>query len=838
MTNAPMALVSALFAASPAATGVLVHEQTPISIVQFVPADGGPPVRIAPETGHGYGRRGGQVDIFGVHPASGTVLLLWTPQDTLFRDLFAVHADGRDADAPRLLVPGVNIYAKLAFSPDGRSVLTATREAIVRVDVDGGPVSVLSRLPAPVRPSGRREDAPLVSLAWTPAGAMVELRALGRAPESRLIPWDSAAVAFDALPAPPISAPPDATAGKRRFVAGSTTLVLEGPWEAHTVHRLRADGALGPALGPPLNGEVVSAPDVGRIVARRGDALVSFALHDDRMDDERVLIPAVSRYGLFRVVPGAVPRAVAHPRGDGALVSVPVTGGPPSRLAVEFEEETARVVAGGFAVSARETRSALHAAIGAGPAQRVQAAAEGSVMVDDWSPDHLHYVWATHARRDAEAARLFGFTVGDAAVRTLATGAAHPAGFAAGWLLVDRSPSVPPEMVRLDEEAPVARPTGLAAGFVVLRGRAEPPGWVALSRSGELWAVPVDARGPGPAKRVAEGLVPGFGFELAGDRAVALRADPDGRRRIVAVTTAGRKAGRETTLYGPASGNEFALSGEPADGQMLVFVPARTPPAVREAMVLELGVEPRLRPLPEGFWPIMDPGAWTLSSDAGGQRLLARNAAYDLYSLTWGHSPRRLLPAGPHVVVFPPPFSGEAVHAVSPVAWPAISPTGKSLVARGTELWRLGGPSEQAPVRVGEAPQTEVELFGSATWAWSPDGRWAASAAQNRVSFLGQDAAAAVDVALDADVSEAWVAAWRLAPAAALVVAVAPNETRLVAVPPPGAGEPVTLIASPDGVPRVADVFGPGYPWRGRRAPTMRSRVGLEWFEMAPWPRE
>jgi hypothetical protein len=81
-------------------------------------------------------------------------------------------------------------------------------------------------------------------------------------------------------------------------------------------------------------------------------------------------------------------------------------------------------------------------------------------------------------------------------------------------------------------------------------------------------------------------------------------------------------------------------------------------------------------------------------------------------------------------------------------------------------------------------------------------------------------------VALDEEISEARVVGWRLTPAAALVVAVASSETRLIAVPPPGAGTPVVLLASSDGVPRVAGVFGPGNPWLGRRA---RSRSYFSW---------
>jgi len=817
-------LAGTLAAVSPSATGVLVQVETPVSIVQFVPADGGPPVRIAPETGRGYGRRGGRVDIFDVHPATGTVLLTWTAQETLFRDLFAVRADGRDAAAPRLLVSGVSIYATPAFSPDGRHVVIATREAIVRVAVDGGPPSVLSRLPAPVNSSESLLEAPPLTLTWTLGGAEVELPAFrGRPPGKRLVPWDSAAVALDALPTTPSPAPQDTRGGTHRFVPGSTTLAFDGPWEAKTIHPLRLDGSLGPALGPALAGQVVSAPEVGRVVVHRDGAVVSFVVEDDELGDERVLIPAASRDSSFFVVPGESPRVVAHRLGDGALVSVPVTGGPTQRLAADFDPASARMVSGGFVVARQETRSELNVANGAEPARPV---AKGSVTIDDWTPDHRQYVWATSGDADAGSARLVGLTAGGHAPRTLAAGLAAPAGFAAGWLLVDRSPSAPPEMVRLDADSPDARPTGLGSGFVVLRGRADPPGWVAMSRTGELWAVPVAARGPGPAKRVTQGLEPSFGFELAGDCAVALRTDSDGRMRVVAVPTAERNAGAESTLFGPASGAGFSLYGEPADGQMLLTVPSRKPPAVSEAMVLMLGAEPRVQPLPDGLLPHMDPGASTLASDAGGQRLLARSAVGDLYALTWGQRPRRLLPASPRGVVSPPPSSDEDVMAPVPVAWPAIGPTGQSLIARGTELWQVDVSSDRAPVRIGGTPPASGESNGAAVWAWSPDGQWVAGAARNRVSFLGRGGRDVVDVALDAEISEARVVGWRLTPAAALVVAVASSETRLIAVPPPGGGTPVVLLASSDGVPRVAGVFGPGNPWLGRRA---RSRSYFSW---------
>ena len=820
-------------------SGALVLESSTQSDVRFFPVDGGPPIRIAPDGGAGYGRRQGSAHILTVDPSTGGVLLGWRSYrgSAETTDLFYVNADGRHAERPKHLLDDLAPVGRPVFSPDGRFVLAATSREVVEFDIDHGTSVVRGRIPAPLP---ERQLPTFLELDWSTATPAIELAETGAGLRWRALDRTLANVAL--LDQPPIPKPTVVPGVPRwRAIPGTLDLVTDTEAEPRTIHHRFADGTIGLRVGileqkSPIRG-VTPVPGSNTLTWYRGRTLLARDYGRDTGSPERTLLVDVGDAMTRTVTAGPRPCVILGRTPPLSLLAVPVDGGPPIDLPAQASDGVGFGVAGGFVLYAARTRHRLLVSSERGPARPVSPPLPGGVLFDAWSPDRAHYVWQTTSN-DPNGNDVWSYAVGAQEARQLATGGAGIGGFAGDWLLIDRSPETAPDMVRLDQGGGSLRPSKLPAGIVSMAGRASPPAWLGLSKGGDLWMAAVDAAGPSDAVRLATGLDPFLPLAIWGTRAIVRRASEAGGG-LVSVETEGPETGGLTPLPPELVGADVTRYGEPVGRRLFVRAqhPDRVPPVEWLAIPLDGRGSAALSELgvPEADFLTERDAITPATNEAGDAGLLSD--ATGVWLWREGRSAVRLaanLP-GPS----PDPMSPERPDTRQPrvLGWPSLGPTGLALLVRGPEMLladtRLPNPTLRAVTIPSDAPRGLLE---QGHYMWVPDGGTLAGTDGRTMALIDAETATIRLLPLGADVVAAYVQG--AAPDGdAFVVWVATRyESRLLSVPVRGSGPVHVLVASADRSLTLVDFFGRGSDWTRRRAPTLRSGVGLTWYSTR-WAR-
>ena len=814
-------------------SGALLVESTTQSDVLFVPVDGGPPVRIAPEGGAGYGRRQGSAHVLAVHPKTGGVLLGWTPSRVSggSDDLFYVNADGRFADRPIHLLDGLASVGPPVFSPDGRVVLAATEREIVEFDLEHSTSVVLGRIPAPP-PEGRLPK--FMALDWSTATPAVQVAEAGIGLRWRLIDRASHGVALlDQRPVPKPSVVP----GVPRWQAIPDTLDLVRDTDAspRTIHRRFPDGTVGRAVGvleaqSPIRG-VVAVPGSNTLTWYRGRSLLARDYGLDTSSSERVLVADVGDALTHTVTAGPRACVILDRKPPLSRLAIPVDGSPPVDLASTAIAGVGLGVADGLVVYRSRGLHRYLVSTEGGPPHPVTPPLPGGALFDAWSPARDHYVWQTTSN-DPDGNDLWTYPVGAPEARRLATGGAGIGGFAGEWLLVDRSPDTAPDMVRLDLGEGSLRPSGLPAGLISMAGRASPPAWLGLSNTGELWQATVEAGATSNAVRLATGLDSSMPLAVRGTRAIVRQPAAAGGR-LVAVETAGPDRGRITLLTPPLADSDLTRYGEPISGRLFVReqVVNRAPPVRWLAVPLDGSAAEKLPDLasPGSAFLVEADMNTPATNEAGDAALLIDDTGVWLWRE--GHPAARLAAVLPGPS--PDPMLWDRPDTRQPVVlgWPMLGPTAFVLLRRGPELLLADTRPSTPTLRAIALPApVPTGLISRGRFLWAPDGRTLAGADGETLAIIDVEDAMLRLVSLGPEVAEAQVLGCQPDGAAVVVWVATRAEARLISVPTRGPGNPRVLAASTDKSIGLVDFFGPGADWTRRRAPTLRNGVGLTWF--------
>lgn len=816
--------------------GALVLESSTQSDVRFFPVDGGPPVRVAPEGGAGYGRRQGSANILTVDPSTGGVLLGWRSYrgSAETTDLFYVNADGRHAERPVHLLDDLAPLGRPVFSPDGRSVLAATSREVVEFDLEHGTSVVRGRIPAPE--PDRRLPA-LMDLDWSTSTPAVQLVETGSGVGWRSLDRTLADVAL--LDRPPVPKPTIMPGVPRwQSIPGTLDLVTDTDTKPRTIHHRFADGTIGSEVGileqkSALRG-AAAVPGSNTLTWYRGRTLLARAFGSDTPFPERILLVDVGDAIPLTVTAGPRPCVILRRTPPLSLLAVPVDGGPPIDLPAQASDGVGFGVAGGLVLSAARTRHRLQVSSEEGPARAVTPPLPGSTLYDAWSPDRAHYVWQTTSN-DPDGNDVWSYSVGAPEARRLATGGAGIGGFAGEWLLIDRSPETAPDMVRLDQGGGSLRPSGLPAGIVSMAGRSSPPAWLGLSKGGDLWMAAVDADETSNAVRLTTDLDPWMPLAVWGTK-VIVRLSPKQGARLVAVATEGADAGKITPLTPALEGADLTRYGEPAGRRLFLRAqhPDRVPPVEWLAVPLDgtgAEVDPRLAS-PGAAFGVEADLTTPATNEAGDAALVVDDTGVWLWRE--GLPLTRLaasLPGPSPDPTDPRKWGRPDTRQPGVLGWPMIGPSGLVLVRRGPEFMLADTRPAIPTLRTITVPlAVPTGLSSSGGFIWAPDGRTLAGAYGDTVAIIDVDTATMRLVPLGSGVVQAHVlGGW--ASGEAFVVGVATRyESRLLSVPARGSAPVHVLAASADRSITLVDFFGRGTDWTRRRAPTLRSGVGLTWY--------